>query len=530
MGVAEKVELLRLLEEKHRRRARNDLNAYCQFIEIPGVPVDEDDPDCEEFYPDNVTPAKHHRLINDALMRVERGEIRRLMIFMPPGSAKSTYATVAFPTWYMGKNRGKNIICASYGSDLASKFGRRCRQITRSKQFVDLFDCQLVADNRAANDWSLTNASTYMAGGLMAGITGNRADGVVIDDPLKGRQAADSPTIRNTVWEEYKSSVRTRLKPNGFIVIIQTRWHEDDPSGRILPANWNGESGWVTARDGERWYVICLQAQCERDDDPLGRQRGEWLWTEWFTPEHWAQERISQGERNWSALYQQRPTPSEGGIFKRAWVKRYGTPAAVGQLILSIDTGNKPGELNDPSVIGAWRITREGDYQLLHVWRERVDFPTLKRTVKSSALTWRPDGILIEDKASGTQLIQELRNDPDFKFSVIAFDPTPHGDKVMRANDVSPVVESGRLFLPEEAAWLIDFEAELFAFPLATTKDQVDMLSQFLKWAHKHSVPLQAASTGARTSTGAFDGGGSQVDESRGFGTVRSSTDFTGFD
>lgn len=525
MGAPEKLELLRLLEEKHRRRARDDLNAYCQYIEIPGAPVNDSDPDCEEFYPTTVTPAAHHRLINDALMRVERGEIKRLMIFMPPGSAKSTYATVAFPTWYMGRNRGKNIICASYGSDLAAKFGRRCRQITRSGQFARLFDARLVADNRAANDWSLTNSSTYMAGGMLSGITGNRADGVVIDDPLKGRQAADSPTIRNTVWEEYKSSVRTRLKPNGFIVLIQTRWHEDDPSGRILPANWNGQSGWVTAKDGERWYVICLQAQCERDDDPLGRKRGEWLWTEWFTPEHWAQERVTQGERNWSALYQQRPTPSEGGMFKRTWVKRYGAPPAAGTIIQSVDSGNKPGELNDPSVIGTW-LVGENDWYLLHVWRQRVDYPTLKHTVKNLAVTWKPSGIIIEDKASGTQLIQELR--ATTKLPVIAFDPTPHGDKTMRANDVSPLVEAGRVFLPEEAEWLIDFESELFAFPLSGTKDQVDMLSQFLKWAHRHSVDITAVGSGARVSTSAFDGG-SQVDEERGFGTVRGTTDTSGF-
>lgn len=532
VGRAEREELLLLLEEKHRRAARDNLSAFCRYIDIPGAPINEADPDCEQFYPDTVTPAAHHELINAALMRVEARKSKRLMIFMPPGSAKSTYATVVFPSWFMGRKRGRNVICASYGTDLARKFSRKTRQIVRSSQYKHVFNTELVADNRSVEDWALDSSSTYMCAGLMAGITGNRADGMVIDDPIKGRQDADSPTIRETIWQEYLSSARTRVKPGGFIVIIQTRWHEDDLSGRILPANWNGESGKVIARDGEEWEVICLQAQCEREDDPLGRKIGEWLWTEWFPPKHWAQEKKSQGERNWSALYQQRPTPSEGGIFKRQWPKRYNArPAHEGVIIQSIDTGNKPGELNDPSVIGTWLWTRLG-YYLLHVWRDRVDFPTLKHVVKNMAKDWKPGGIIVEDKASGTQLIQELRADREFGYPIIAFDPTPHGDKIMRANNVSPIVEAGLMFLPEEASWLIDFESEFFAFPLSATKDQVDMVSQFLKWGHSNMVAFEAYGSGNKLAgLGGFDtdNSRSQIDENTGFGRVRSHSDTSGF-
>jgi predicted phage terminase large subunit-like protein len=530
MNRTEKIELLHLLEEKRRRRARDDLSEFCKAIEIPGAPINEQDPDCEQFYPDRVTPAAHHILINDALMRVEQKQIKRLMIFMPPGSGKSVYSTVVFPSWFMGRRRGRNVICASYGTDLARKFSRRTRQVVRSKEYRDIFGTDLVPDNRSAETWELQNQSSYMCAGIQAGITGNRADCIICDDPIRGRQDADSPTIRENVWEEYKASIRTRLKPNGSIVIINTRWHEDDLCGRILPKTWNGESGWIQAQDGEQWYVICLQAQCTRPDDPLGRKIGDWLWTDWFSPAHWAQEKITQGERNWSALYQQCPTPSEGGIFKRHWFQRYGTPADDGIIIQSIDTGNKPGELNDPSVIGTWRISRHG-FQLLHVWRERVDFPSLKRMVKSSAMQWKPDGIIVEDKASGTQLIQELRATPvaEFPFSVIPFDPQPHGDKIMRANDVSPTVEAGRVWLPEAAPWLLDFEAEIFAFPLSTTKDQVDMVSQFLKWAIRHNVALQAWGTGQMRDGLSAHRSASQVDENVGYGVVRSDTDTEGF-
>lgn len=505
MTAVAKIELLELLEEKRRRQAREDLNAYCAYIDIPGVPVN-DDPECEEFYPDTVTPAEHHRLINQALMEVDAGEKRRVMLFMPPGSAKSTYASVVFPTWFMGRHQRKNIITTSYGSTLAQRFGRKCRAITRSPAFAGLFDAALVADNRAADDWSLTNGSTYMSGGILAGITGNRADGLVIDDPVKGREDADSPTIRNKTWEAYLTDLRTRLKPNGWIVIIQTRWHEDDLSGRILPDTYDGESGWVTARDGEPWYVISLQAQAEREDDPLGRARGDWLWTEWFTPEHWEQERITQGERNWSALYQQRPKPAEGAIIKRAWPRRYrpGELPSDAYLVHSWDTAVKPDQItNDPSVCTIWAVSRLG-YFLVHVYRAWIDYPTLKRRVEEMHQAYPADAVLIEDKASGSSLIQDLRNDT--LLPVIAIEP--EGDKTTRLNAVSGLFEAGLVFLPSDSPdlapeWQHEYESELFGFPLTTHDDQVDSTSQALRHIHNSGSgsSLQIATAGRRMTT-----------------------------
>ncbi len=524
MGRAERLELLALLEEQRRRHARDDLNAYCRYIEIPGVPINDSE-DCQEFYPDTVSPAQHHILLNNALMQVEAGNMRRLMVFMPPGSAKSTYGTVTFPTWFMGKRRNRAVICTSYGSNLAEGFGRKCRQITRGRQYSEVFKTELVQDNRAADRWSTTNGSMYMAAGILSGVTGNRADLLMIDDPIKGRAEADSQTMRDKVWEAYKTDLRTRLKPKGAIVIIQTRWHEDDLSGRILPADWNGQSGWVTARDGEPWYVICLQAQCTREDDPLGRQIGEWLWTDWFSVAHWEQEKRTQGARNWSALYMQCPTPSEGGIFKRHWFHRYQVAPLEPQLVvLSIDTAYKPGQINDPSVIEVWAVTRQG-YYLLETYRQRVEYPTLKRDVKNMAEKWQPNCLLIEDKASGQSLIQELR--AETRHSIIPIEPD--GDKLSRANGISAVVEGGLVYLPETAPWMIDFEAEVFAFPLATHDDQVDAMTQFLTWAHRRHVELQAWGIGRpREALQAF-GSQSQLDEDTGYGIVRSDTDTSGF-
>lgn len=196
MGAADQVELLRLLEEQRRRQTRDNFGEYCRHIELPGAPLNDHE-DCEEFYPDNVTPAKDHDLVIDALQKVGDGDLKRVMFFMPPGSAKSTYGNVAFSTWYMGNHPRESVITTSYGTTLARKFGRKSRQIARSKLYQDLFNTGIARDNQSAEDWSLTNGATYMAGGILSGITGNRAHGLLIDDPVKGREDADSATIRD---------------------------------------------------------------------------------------------------------------------------------------------------------------------------------------------------------------------------------------------------------------------------------------------------------------------------------------------
>ncbi len=529
MTEQEEIEYLRLLELEHKQRAIDNLNDYCRYIEIPSAPMVEDscpdgddcdNPDCDKhevsnaFYPITVEPAQHHQLLNDTLMKIERKEVdpetgytfNRLMVFMPPGSAKSTYASVTFPTWYMGRNPNKNIITTSYGSALAKKFGRKCRTITSSERYANLFDAKLLTDNRAVDDWALTNGSTFMCGGILSGITGNRADGLVVDDPVKGREDAESATIRDKTWEAYLNDLRTRLKPNGWIAIIQTRWHEDDLSGRILPDHWNGESGWVMSKQGEPWFVICLQAQCELEGDPLGRNIGDWLWTDWFTPEHWEREKRVQGSRNWEALYQQRPKPLDGSIFKRSWVNRYSTPPAEFlRVTFSLDTAYKPNEVNDPSVLTIWGETQRGHY-LLAVWRDRVEYPELKRVLANYYLNWKPDAVLIEDKSSGQSLIQECRAGVQLEglpklinMPVVAIEP--EGSKLERAISVSSMIEAGLIHIPETAPWLIDFESEFFGYPLSTHDDQVDGVTQYLRWARSRTITLSSDQLG-RTRAG----------------------------
>ena len=305
-----------------RHLARDDLKWFARMVDIPTVPVStRDDEDVFETLRIDAL-ALHHDALLGALAEVAAGRIKNLMVLMPPGSAKSTYVDVVFIPWFLATRPRSNVILASYGADLVRKQGRRARQLVKSRSFNSLFpDVALSAESSAADEWALTNGSEFMAGGVLSGITGNRADLLVIDDPVKGREEAESEVIRKKTREAYEDDLQTRLKPGGRRVIIQTRWHEDDLAGSILPENWDGESGDLTGRDGEAWRVLSIPAKAERLDDPLGRKPGEYLWPEWFGPDHWG--KFERNARTWSSLFQQKPAPEEGTFFQRGWFKRH---------------------------------------------------------------------------------------------------------------------------------------------------------------------------------------------------------------
>jgi hypothetical protein len=324
-----------------RQRANESLVAFSQSIDIPGVPTvdtaDEEDPvtgrlkDRIEKVPTKYTPiesrvAKHHLLIMQAIQRCIETARGRLMIFAPPGSAKSTYASVVAPAWAMGRKPNTQIILGSYGTSIAAKQSRKVRSIVRNPNYTSLWGERpaLAEDQRAVDDWQLTNGSSMMAAGLLAGITGNRADGVIIDDPVANREQADSAAIREKIYNEFLDTAMTRAKPKMWAIIIQTRWHEEDLAGAILPADYNGESGRILCRDGQTWEVLCIPAEAEREDDVLGRNIGEFLWPEWFPASHWTTWRDNpRATRTWAALYQQRPAPFSGIHFNREMFRRY---------------------------------------------------------------------------------------------------------------------------------------------------------------------------------------------------------------
>jgi predicted phage terminase large subunit-like protein len=451
-----------------RELARRHVNDFARMVEIPTVPI-SDDAEEDRFETLRLEVlARHHDLLLDALQDVADGITPNLMVFMPPGSAKSTYVDVVFVPWFMARKPKQNVILTSYGSDLARKQGRRARQLVKSKGFQLLFDTALSAESSAADEWSLANGSEYMAGGILSGVTGNRADLLVVDDPVKGREEADSETIRKKTLAAYQDDLTTRLKPGGRQVIIQTRWHEDDLSGSILPDDWAGESGLIKGCDGRLWRVLCIPAIAGAGD-PLGREPGEYLWPEWFPEEHW--QPFKQNQRTWSALYQQRPQPDEGTFFQRAWFKEWEAKPTLryyGSSDYAVTDGG-----GDYTVHRVWGIDAEGHLYRVDGWRGQTTSDAwvekkLDLIKQYRPLAWFGEGGVIQ-KAVEPMIKRRMRERSTF--CRLEWLPSV-SDKPTRARSFQAMAASGRVFV-EPGADLSEF----LSFPAGKHDDDVDTAS-----------------------------------------------------
>jgi predicted phage terminase large subunit-like protein len=301
-------------------------------------------------------PAPPHSEIAEKLEAVERGEIDRLMIFMPPRHGKSELASRRFPAWYMGRNPDKQIIAASYNSDLASDFGREVRNIIRTNEFSRLFNVKLAEDSRAAGRWNTDAGGAYVAAGVGTAVTGRGAHILLIDDPVKDREEAESELRRETIWNWYTSTAYTRLMPGGAVILIQTRWHEDDLGGRLLEAENNG---------GDKWVKVNLPAIKD----------GQALWPERYNVDALKRIKAAIGPRDFEALYQQNPTPDDGTFFLRNWFKRHDDAPAKGHIYITSD----------------YAVTEDGGDWTAHlVWNYHEDTLTLIDgwTGQTSADVW----------------------------------------------------------------------------------------------------------------------------------------------
>lgn len=476
-----------------RERAQESLVDYSKAIVIPGKPVDDSlDIDDWVFHPVETGIAAHHVLIMRACQDVFEGKIKNLMLFFPPGSAKSTYASVVFPTWAMGVKPATQIILAAYGADLAKKHGRRARQIVSGRDYKAIFGATISRNTQAADFWACDNGSEYMSCGILSGITGNRASGIVLDDPIKGRADADSETIRDKTWEAYQDDLMTRLKPNGWQIMILTRWHEDDPAGRILPEDYDGQSGWIKSRtDGEMWYVLCCPAECERKDDPLGREIGEGLWPEWFTQGHF--DKFKAVPRTWNALFQQRPAPDEGTFFMREWFDVYkpGTQPKYLHYYGASDYAvtDEGGDFTEHGIFG---VDAESDIWVLDWWFEQT---TADKWIESMLdmvrehrpFVWFGEGGVIR-RAVEPFLKKRMAQRKDF--CRMEWIPSVH-DKPTRARGAQSWAAQGKIHIPD-CAWGHRLLDQLTKFPAGSRDDAVDVLSLFglaIDQAHSAIVP-----------------------------------------
>ncbi len=413
--------------------------------------------------------ARHTEYICAALEELEAGRLDRLMIFLPPRHSKSMTVSETFPSWFIGRHPDRRVIEVSYGDALAQKFGRANRR--KVEDFgQDVFRISVASGNSSTTNWGIEGHDGGMiSAGIGGPITGEGADLLIVDDPIKNAEEAASVTYRDKIWSEWQNTLLTRLHPGAAVIIILTRWNEDDLAGRLLKQ----ESG--------RWRVISIPAEAE-ENDLLGRPVGQPLWPEHGYDLSWMlKKKVEVGSRTWAALYQQRPSPQEGSIIQRSWWKYYRqAPSQFDEVIQSWDCSFKDekaakGGAPDFVVGQVWGRDGANKYLLDQV-RGRMAFPDTVRAIRSLSTKWpQARTKLVEDKANGPAVIATLKGEISGLIAV-----EPRGGKLARLNAVSPDIEAGNVYLPEGAPWVHDYVEEFAVFPNGKNDDQVDATSQAL--------------------------------------------------
>ena len=458
-----------------RKRGRESLVAFAEQIDIPGKPITGS----EDLFGVIETPlVAHHRLICTAIQECLETDYGRLMLFMPPGSAKSTYASVVTPCWAMGRWPKYQVILTSYADELAIKHSRRARQIVGNKRYQEVFGIGLQSGQTAADQWRIENESEYMASGILAGLTGNRGDLLIVDDPLRGREAAESQTQRDKVWDAYQDDARSRLKPHGSRIMMLTRWHQDDPAGRLLPPDWAGESGLIKCTDGHDWRVICLPAIADRADDPLGRKLGEGLWPEWFGPGHW--DEFMFPPRSWLSLYQQKPTSEQGTFFKREWFDphRYSEVPQNLTIYMSGDFAVTESD-GDYTELAVWGVDHEDRIYALDWWSGQSTADVWVKALLDRAKHHSPMWFVGETGPIKRAVEPFLMKAMVDRKQYVTCEWLPHGgaNKEANARSFQALASVGRVRFPKDAPWAERVIDQLLRFPSGRYDDAVDTCS-----------------------------------------------------
>jgi len=399
------------------------------------------------------------------LERVESGEVKRLIIELPPRHAKSM-TLVKASAWYLGRHPERNIITCSHSAELAERNSRLTRALVADDRFP--FPVRLSKDTTAQNRWTVSpGGGGLMAVGVLGSITGHGGNLVILDDIEHDERSLGE---RRAAWEWYKTICAPRLEPGGAIVCVCTRWAEDDVAGRLLAGD-----------DGQSWERLILPA-IALEDDLLGREVGAALWPERFSLSELRERQVTMGSRSFSAQFQQNPLPLEGALVKAEWLQRYTQLPPFQRVVMGLDTAAKTGVANDFSALVVLGVTR-AMYFVIDVVRRKVEFPDLLRMVSRTCEMHDPSAVYVESSSNGVALIQALKSGS--RLPIVSV--TAKGSKISRVEGICGLLEAGKVLLPENAPWLTDLEDELLHFPVGRHDDIVDALVLALYKAQQHN-------------------------------------------
>jgi len=377
----------------------------------------------------------------------------------------------------MGKFPHTEIILGGYGEVICKRHGKRARQICASARYKHVFGVGLDPNAKAADEWRLSsaNGSSYKAAGVLSGVGGFRCDGLITDDLTKNRKEADSSGRRQDTYNAYIDDFRSRKKPRAWEVMIGTRWHEDETMGRILPAGYNGQSGYMECRDGNVWLVICLPAQCEREDDPLERKIGEYLWPEWFDEDFWNDKKVNP--RTWASLYQQRPAPEEGVYFKKKDLKRYNDTPKTLNYYIAFDpavTGEEEELECDDTAIEVWAVDEHARIYKITEWVQKATMDIWIAQLITFVQIYKPLECISESgvirRASEPYIKREMQQRGIFAMFTWV---TRNADKVAMARAYQAMTSAGQVYLPNDSVGDAT-ESELLRFPTSKDNHRVD--------------------------------------------------------
>ena len=426
---------------------------------------------CRRMQPDYKV-GKHHRILADMLMDIEKGDKDRICVNIPPRHGKSQLVSIFFPAWFLGRNPGKKVMMVSHTTDLAVDFGRKVRNLISIDDYKEIFpQVTLAVDSKSAGRWNTNFGGEYYACGIGSALAGRGADLLLVDDPHSEQDVINGNfSVFEKAYEWFTFGARTRLMPGGRVAIIQTRWHMDDLTGRVT-------TDMVKNPESDQYEIVEFPALLDSEDSD-GKPIQKPLWPEFFDLSALLRTKASMPTFQWNSQYQQQPTAEEASIVKREWWQIWAKddPPHCDYLIMSLDAAAEKNNRADYTALTTWGVFFNEEENAHHIIllnsiKERLEFPELKGLALDEYKNWEPDAFIVEKKSSGVALYQELR-----RMGLPVQEYTPHrgtGDKMARLNSVSDIIASGFVWAPPKR-WAEEVIEEVAGFPFMSNDDLVD--------------------------------------------------------